>query len=204
MSARLHSNLYAPAPRLHAASREQTPGGGWLNTKGGVYPDRTEWSVLMQAANRSKVEIEVVRADVEPLREQSNRFFQLHQREPDLLDFFAGERLLVQTPDGLPFHELADELDEAKNELDDRALDFLRIRVPAKRLLPAFHLYGAGPHAPLFRASGGPLLRHAVLRFFGADAAGPPMTFLISLIKSCGRHGLVITMSQPALFALSE
>src|ERR1051325_11071663 len=77
---------------------------------------------------------------VEALRGESNLPadvadgpFDLHQSRPDRLDFAAAQRLVLHSPDGLPLHEFSQQLDEGEDELNHRALDIVRIRIPPKR-----------------------------------------------------------------------
>ena len=173
---------------------------------------------LMQPADGTQVEIQFLRGQIEPLRNQVNGFLELHQRNADIFDIFRAECLFFQAPDGLTLHQLADEFNQAQHELHNRLLHIFGIWIPPERgsCFPGRDVLSALGDAfsrALSRATVRPRIRaaarasalffHAVLRFFAA-IAGPPMTFLISLIKSCGRQGLVMTTSHPALFALSE
>src|SRR5688500_12671194 len=170
----------------------------------------------MQLSEGAEVEIQIVRVELEALCDVVNRLLQLHQRDADVLDFFRRQRLLFQAPDGLPLHELADQFDEAEDELDDRLLNVFGIRIPSQRRGTAPPARPSGSRAKAGRSGAAAswcssaFLRrtaglHAVERFaLPSFAGGVPITFLISLIRSCGRHGLVMTTSQPALFALSE
>src|SRR5918992_1257300 len=157
----------------------------------------------MQFPEGPEVEVEVFWVELEALRYVVNGLLQFHERYAHVLDFLRCQGLFFQPPDGLPLHELADQFDEAENELDDGLLNVLRIRIPSNhRSLPRRR---RGSPA-LFRAkASAPFLFHAVERFVLLSfASGVPITFLISLIRSCGRHGFVMTTSHPALFALSE
>src|SRR5688500_3127040 len=170
----------------------------------------------MQAADRAKVQIQVLGIELEALGDLADRLFQLHQGNADVLDFLRRQGLFFKTPDGLPFHQLANELDQAEHELDDRALDIFGIGIPSQRL-PSLRTTDVAPRAsgaflyplplapyPFLLPGPGPLF-HAVLRFRVVVVVdGPPITFLISLIRSWGRQGLVMTTSHPALLALSE
>ena len=170
----------------------------------------------MQLPYGAEVEIQVPGSQIEALRNQMNGFLELHQRYADILDVFRAQRLFFQAPHGLTLHQLADEFNQAQDELDNRLLDILGIRIPSQRV-PRFLRRDVLPAracalqtCPAFRpgvrsaARASALFFHAVFRFFAPVIAGPPITFLISLIKSCGRQGLVMTTSHPALFALSE
>jgi hypothetical protein len=171
----------------------------------------------MQFPDGAQIEVQVFRIELEALCELINGLLELHQGDADVLDFFRGERLFFEASDGLPLHQLANEFDEAEHELDDRPLHIFRLRIPTQRLgatwaFGALAAWGSAfarrftrlprrSSPAFFRAKAG----HALGRFaLPSLAAGVPITFLISLIRSCGRHGLVITTSQPALFALSE
>ena len=59
-----------------------------------------------------------------------DRLLELHQSDADVLDLFGREGLFFEAPDGLALHQLADEFDEAEDELDDRALHVFRIGIP--------------------------------------------------------------------------
>src|SRR5260221_4856073 len=159
----------------------------------------------MQPADGTKVEIEVFDVQLEALRDQSDRLFQLHQRQANVLNLLSAEGLGFEPADGLAVHQFPNELDEAQDQLHNRTLDIVGVGIPT-------HGWGcrsdtadlsAGP----FRACGGAFrarfraaFLHALDFFFG----GPPITLRICLIRSCGRHGLVMTTSQPAFLALSE
>lgn len=170
----------------------------------------------MQLAYRPEVEIQVLRGQIETLRNQVDGFLELHQGDADILDVFRAQRLFFQAPHRLTLHQLADEFNETQDEFYNRLLHIFGVRVPSERM-PGFLRWGVLPAqvgtlwgCPTFRARSRAAARasalffHAVFRFFAGVIAGPPITFLISLIKSCGKHGLVMTTSHPALFALSE
>src|SRR5215813_11736927 len=54
-----------------------------------------------------------------------------HQRPPDLLDLVVGERALIHSPQGLPFHQLAQQFDDREDQAHQPPLDRLWIRVDA-------------------------------------------------------------------------
>src|SRR6187401_3113915 len=161
----------------------------------------------MQSADWAEVEIQVLRVQLEAFGNVDHGLLQLHQRDTDILDFRRCEGLFFEPPDSLALHQLADEFDQAQDELDDRALHVIWIGVPAEgrsrstatpRDLDATRTSNATAGAGrLLRGALSTPLLHALLRFaFPSLAAGVPITFLISLIRSCGRHGLVMTTSQ--------
>src|ERR1700730_6167827 len=152
----------------------------------------------MQAADRAKIEVEVLNVEVEAPGKLPNGVFKPHQRQPDILDFFSREGLRFEPADGLPLHQFPDEFDQTEDELHDRALDLFRIRVPPHR--PNRLSSSGEPCNASFPCSLLPAALHAVVFFF----CEPPIILRICLIRSCGRHGLVMTTSHPALFALSE
>ena len=86
----------------------------------------------MQLPDWAEVESQVLRVELEALGYVVNRLFELHERDADVLDFFRREGLLLQPPDGLPLHELADQFNEAEDKLDDGLLDVFRIRIPSQ------------------------------------------------------------------------
>ena len=85
----------------------------------------------MQSADWAEVEIQVFRVQLEAFGNVAHGLLQLHQRDTDILDFGRGEGLFFESPDGLALHQLADEFDQAQDELDDRALHVIWIGVPA-------------------------------------------------------------------------
>ena len=171
----------------------------------------------MQLSDWPQVEVQVLGVELEALGKVVNGLLQLHERQPHVLDLFGRQRLFFEAPDGLPLHQFSDEFDEAEDEFDDRALNVFGLRIPAQDR-GLWGSWGAsGPWGTALAQTLTGLPRRSSPTFFRAEAGhaverfalpsllgGIPITFLISLIKSCGRHGLVITTSQPALFALSE
>ena len=85
----------------------------------------------MQSADWAELEIQVFRVQLEAFGNIVHGFFQLHQRDTDILDFGRSEGLFFEPPDGLALHQLADKFDQAQDELDDRALHVIWIGVPA-------------------------------------------------------------------------
>src|SRR5688572_24504570 len=154
----------------------------------------------MQFSDGTEIEVQIFRVELEAFGELINGLLEFHQGDADVLDFFRGERVFFEASDGLPLHQLANEFDETEHEFDDRPLHILRLWIPSH-----WHGFATTPRR-LFPWRGSFfLLLHALGRFaLPSLAAGIPITFLISLIRSCVRHVLVITTSQPALFALSE
>ena len=73
----------------------------------------------MQSAYWAEVEIQVLRVQLEASGNVDHGLLQLHQRNTDILDFPRCEGLFFEPPDGLTLHQLADEFDEAEDELDD-------------------------------------------------------------------------------------
>jgi hypothetical protein len=151
----------------------------------------------MQTANRSEVEVQILRVEFEALGNLKDGLLQLHQGNADVLDFFRREGFFFETPDGLALHQLTDELDESKDEFDDRALDVFWIGIPTQRrgLWGSSGSWGAWgtwtaalaqtparlprcSSLPFLRAKAGPF--HALLRFALPSFAGAPITFLIS------------------------
>src|SRR5262245_14130821 len=134
----------------------------------------------MQTADWSEVEIQIFGVELEAFRDLVDRLLELHQSAAHVLDLLWRQAVFLETPDGLAFHELANELDQAQNELDHRSLNVLGIRVPAQGPWrgDALHL------APL--PLDAPSLLHTLVRFgLGAGmVAGAPITFLISLMRS--------------------
>jgi hypothetical protein len=99
-------------------------------------------------AERTEIEVEVLGAEPELRADLADRFFELHQRRADRLDFLPGQRLLLHPPDGLALHQLAQEFDDRQHQLGDRSLHGLGLRFPAHRrniaLPPAAQLRAAG------------------------------------------------------------
>ena len=87
----------------------------------------------MQSADWAEVEIQVFRVQLEAFGNIVHGFLELHERDADILDFRRREGFFFESPDGLALHQLADELDQAQDELDDRALHVIWIGVPAER-----------------------------------------------------------------------
>ena len=75
--------------------------------------------------------IQILRVQVKRFA-NGGRLLELHQGDADALDLFRREGFFFEAPDGLAFHELADEFDKAEDELDDRALDIVGIRIPTQ------------------------------------------------------------------------
>src|SRR5689334_20783317 len=90
---------------------------------------RRRWSV--QPADGPEVQVQLRRPQIEPFGNLTNRLLELHQRQPDILELLGSETFGFQPPDCLALHQLAYELDEAQNELDDRFLHIFRVGVPA-------------------------------------------------------------------------
>ena len=151
----------------------------------------------MQTADRSKVEVQILRVKLEALCNLKDGLLKLHQGKADVLDFFRRQGFFFEAPDGLPLHQLPDEFDQSKDQFDDRALDVLWIGIPTQRrgLWGSSGSWGAwGSSAtalaqtptrlprcsslPFLRAKVGPF--HALLRFALPSFAGAPITFLIS------------------------
>src|SRR5438552_6495156 len=88
---------------------------------------------LHQLSDRSQIEIEVLGFETEPAAHVANGLFERHQRFADRFDFFARQRFLLHSPNGLTLHQLAEELDERQYELGDRLLHFLRLGIPSQR-----------------------------------------------------------------------
>ena len=85
----------------------------------------------MQLPDRPEVEIQILRVELELLGDSVHRLFELHQRQANVLDFIGRQGLVFKAPYGLPLHELSYELDKTEDELDDRALNVFRFRIPA-------------------------------------------------------------------------
>ena len=85
----------------------------------------------MQSAYWAEVEIQVLRVQLEAFGNVVHRLLQLHERDTDIFDFRWREGFFFEPPDGLALHQLADEFDQAQDELDDRALHVIWIGVPA-------------------------------------------------------------------------
>src|SRR5665213_4443745 len=76
-----------------------------------------------QQLDGTEVEVEILRRQVEHPADVANGALDLHQRLANGLRLLLRHRPGFHPPDGLAFHELADELDERQDELDDRPLD---------------------------------------------------------------------------------
>jgi hypothetical protein len=87
----------------------------------------------MQFSDGSEVEVEVLRVQLETFGELKHRLLELHERNPDVLNLFGREGLFLETPDGLALHQLANELDEAEYQLDDRSLHIFGFGIPPQR-----------------------------------------------------------------------
>lgn len=87
----------------------------------------------MQLSDGPKVEVEILRVELEALCQLIDRLLELHEGDSDVLDLFGRKGFFFEASDGLPFHQLADEFDEAEDELDDGPLDIVRIRIPTHR-----------------------------------------------------------------------
>src|SRR6266850_2849891 len=86
-----------------------------------------------QFTDRTEIEIEILGKDAKLRGDIDDRLLQLHQRPAHLLGLFIGQRTGFHAADRLALEESSDEFDERQYELRDRALDVVRIRVPAKR-----------------------------------------------------------------------
>ena len=87
----------------------------------------------MQFANGAEIKVQVFRVELELPGYLIDRPLEFHERNTDVLDFLRCEGLLFEAPDCLALHQLADELDEAEDELDDRTLHVFGFWIPAQR-----------------------------------------------------------------------
>ena len=85
----------------------------------------------MQSADRSEVEVQILRVELETFRELVDRLLELHQRYANVLDLFGGQGLFLEPSYGLTLHQFADKFDEAENKLYDRTLQIFGIGIPS-------------------------------------------------------------------------
>ncbi len=88
---------------------------------------------LVQFSDGSEVQIEISRVELEAFCELMDCLLELHQGNSYTLDLLRGQGLFFEAPDRLPLHQLADEFDEAEDELDDRPLHIVGIWIPTQR-----------------------------------------------------------------------
>ena len=88
---------------------------------------------LVQFTDRSEVEVQIFRVELEAFCQLMDCLLELHQGNSYTLDLRRRQSLFFEAPDGLPLHQLANEFDEAEDELDDRPLDIFGIRIPPER-----------------------------------------------------------------------
>src|SRR6185503_6813177 len=86
-----------------------------------------------QLSDGAEVEVQIFTRDTEFCRDVDDRFLELHQRAADVFRLARRQRTRFHAADGLPFEQLADELDEREHQLRDRALDIVWIGVPPQR-----------------------------------------------------------------------
>src|SRR5438105_2575412 len=72
-----------------------------------------------QVSEGSQIDIEIARLEAELLRELVNFLFELHQRKPDALYLLLAETAALHAAHGLPFEQLAYELDQCQHELSE-------------------------------------------------------------------------------------
>src|SRR5581483_6832041 len=101
---------------------------------------------LHETSRRTEIEIEILGREAEALADVADRFLELHQRDAHGFNFFTSQRLFFHPPDRLALHESTQELDDRQDELRDRFLNVLGLRVPSERRgLPARRRRGCEP-----------------------------------------------------------
>jgi len=86
-----------------------------------------------QLADGAQIEIELVRRNVELLREVLNRFLKSHQRKPDPLRLIVGQRPSFHAADRLPFEQLTDQFDQREDQPQHGTANVVRVGIPAGR-----------------------------------------------------------------------
>jgi hypothetical protein len=85
----------------------------------------------MQFTKGTEVEVQILGVEVETFGDLVNGLLEFHQRDADVLDLRGREGFFFQSPDGLAFHQLSNEFDQAENELHHRTLNVFRMGIPA-------------------------------------------------------------------------
>src|SRR3954454_16530407 len=88
-------------------------------------------SALDQPSKRSEVEVEVLVLDLERLLEFVHSLLQQHEGLAQALDLIRGERAAVYPAQRLALHQLAQPLDQQKNQRRQVLLEVLAIGVAA-------------------------------------------------------------------------
>src|SRR6185369_3364129 len=104
-----------------------------MQTRFPIWPLKTRFSD--QLAQRTQIQVQVRRFEVELFGKAVDGLFKAHQGEADGFDLVRGQGLRLHAADGLLLHHLAEELDEGEDEAEDGALDVLGVGVPARRLV---------------------------------------------------------------------
>src|SRR5215469_13507470 len=92
--------------------------------------------------------------------ELGHLLLQRHQSPADFLDLVVGERAIIHSPQGLPLHQLAQQLHDGENHGHQAPLDRLRVRVDAMALYRRALLPGCqGAHRPGTFSSSPALIR---------------------------------------------
>ena len=93
---------------------------------------------LFEASERTEIQVQVFWRETGLARQIVNRFLELHQCDPDLLDLFWRQRAFVHAPDRLTLHHLADEVHEREHQLHDRPPHVFGIGIPVSWRHPRF------------------------------------------------------------------
>src|SRR5947207_2167314 len=86
---------------------------------------------LEQVSERPEVDVQVTVLQLEMLLELLHTLIEPHEGLPHALDLLVGQRVQLHTPQRLPLHQLAQQLDQRQHELREAALDLVRIGVDA-------------------------------------------------------------------------
>jgi trehalose synthase len=85
-----------------------------------------------ETAERTEVEVQLVRRQSETLAHGPEGFLETHQRQANGLDLGVGQRARLHAPDRLPLEQLAQKLHERQHELRHGSLHVGGIGVPSR------------------------------------------------------------------------